>query len=97
MYSGETDFYTRLGVDRNASENEIREAYRSAALKLHPDVNVDEGATELFINIKEAYEVLIDPSKRAAYDENKPPPSSTPFIVGLPSALLMTLNWYIPY
>jgi len=78
MKSGDTDFYTRLGIERNASEEEIRSAYRNAARELHPDVNVEEGATELFINIKEAYEILIDPSKRTAYDSNKPPPSPPP-------------------
>ena len=72
MIAGDTDFYTRLGVDRNASPDQIRTAYRSAARRLHPDVNVEEGATELFIELKEAYEVLIDPSKRSAYDENSP-------------------------
>ena len=78
MGSGETDYYTRLGVDRDASDDQIRDAYRNAALRLHPDVNVEQGATELFINIKEAYEILIDPSKRAAYEQNKPPPSPPP-------------------
>ena len=78
MNTGDTDFYTRLGIDRNASSEEIRAAYRNAARQLHPDVNIEEGATEIFINVKEAYEVLIDPSKRTAYDENKPPPSPPP-------------------
>ena len=78
MKIGETDFYSRLGVNNNASETEIRDAYRLAALKLHPDVNVDDGATELFLNIKEAYEILIDPSQRSAYDKNKPPPDPPP-------------------
>jgi Ca-activated chloride channel family protein len=78
MNSGDTDLYTRLGVERSASEKEIRAAYRDAARRLHPDVNVEEGATELFINIKDAYETLIDPEKRSAYDEKKPPPSPPP-------------------
>jgi Ca-activated chloride channel family protein len=78
MIAGDTDFYTRLGVDRNATPDEIRTAYRSAARRLHPDVNVEEGATELFINLKEAYEVLIDPTMRSAYDENRQPTSSPP-------------------
>jgi Ca-activated chloride channel family protein len=76
--TGDTDFYTRLGVESDASEEEIREAYRSAARRLHPDVNVEEGATELFLNIKDAYEVLVDPHKRAAYDGKKPPPKPPP-------------------
>jgi Ca-activated chloride channel family protein len=67
-----------LGIDRNATEDEVRAAYRKAARRLHPDVNVDEGATELFIHIKEAYEILIDPIKRAAYDNNRAAPSPPP-------------------
>ncbi len=75
----QTNFYDRLGLPENASEEEIRKAYRQAARRLHPDVNVEPGATELFLKVKEAYEVLIDPSKRATYDgdvlrENYPPP-----------------------
>ena len=75
---GDTDFYTRLGIERDASDEEIRRAYRDAARQLHPDVNIEEGATELFLNIKEAYEILVDPHMRAAYDENKPPPPPPP-------------------
>ena len=76
--SKKTDFYARLGVDPSASEDEIRKAYRDAARRLHPDVNMEEGATELFINIKEAYEVLIDPEQRAAYDGKRPAPPPPP-------------------
>ena len=72
---GESDFYTRLGVDRDASEEEIRKAYRDAARQLHPDVNVEDGATELFLTIKEAYETLIDPQQRDAYDRKSPAPA----------------------
>lgn len=63
-----SDFYTRLGLTQNASEDEIRKAYYKAAQTLHPDVNVEPGATELFLNMKEAYETLIDPIKRKVYD-----------------------------
>jgi Ca-activated chloride channel family protein len=76
--TGETNFYTRLGIERNATEEDIRQAYRSAARKLHPDVNVQEGATELFLNIKEAYETLVDPQQRAAYDGKTPLPKPPP-------------------
>lgn len=75
---GDTDLYTRLGIERSASEEEIRKAYRDAARQLHPDVNIEDGATELFLTIKEAYEVLVDPLQRTAYDENKPPPPPPP-------------------
>ena len=75
----QTNYYDRLGLPENASQEEIRKAFREAARRLHPDVNVEPGATEMFIKVKEAYEVLIDPSKRATYDgeihhEDHPPP-----------------------
>jgi Ca-activated chloride channel family protein len=76
--SKKTDFYDRLGISQNASQEDIRKAYRSAAQRLHPDVNIKAGATEMFLNIKEAYDVLSDPSKKSTYDGQKakdtPPP-----------------------
>ncbi|MGZ4969696.1 MAG: molecular chaperone DnaJ [Methylobacter sp.] len=65
------DFYKLLGVDRNASDAEIKKSYRSKAMKFHPDRNKDnpEEAEAKFKKIKEAYEVLSDPKKRAAYDQ----------------------------
>lgn len=77
--SAKTNFYDRLKLRKSATDQDIRKAYRNVARRLHPDVNVEAGATELFINIKEAYEILIDPDKRATYDgkafrEAKPPP-----------------------
>jgi molecular chaperone DnaJ len=65
------DFYEVLGVAKNASEDEIKKAYRKLAMKFHPDRNQgDEAKTaeEKFKEVKEAYEVLSDTSKRAAYD-----------------------------
>ena len=63
------DYYKILGVDRKASENEIKRAYRKLALKLHPDKNPgDKVAENRFKEINEAYEVLGDPEKRAKYD-----------------------------
>ncbi len=67
--AGKPDYYRLLGVPRDASPEEIRRAYRQAALRLHPDKNVRPGETELFININEAYEVLSDPARRAQYDQ----------------------------
>lgn len=65
------DFYKVLGVERNASDAEIKKKYRSLAMKFHPDRNADnpEAAEIKFKQIKEAYEVLSDPKKRAAYDQ----------------------------
>jgi molecular chaperone DnaJ len=64
------DYYTVLGVNRDASEEDIKKSYRKLAMKFHPDRNSeDKHAEEKFKEAKEAYEVLCDARKRAAYDQ----------------------------
>ncbi|HET7308445.1 MAG TPA: DnaJ C-terminal domain-containing protein [Gammaproteobacteria bacterium] len=63
------DYYKRLGVSRDANQDEIKRAYRKLARKYHPDVSKEENAEEQFKEVQEAYEVLKDPEKRKAYDQ----------------------------
>src|SRR5437763_10283899 len=64
----ERDFYDILGVERGASDAEIKRAYRRLAQQWHPDVNADPAAHERFKEINEAYQILSDPQRRQAYD-----------------------------
>src|SRR6266516_477980 len=69
MAAKKRDYYEVLGLGRNASEEEIKRAYRKLAVKFHPDKNPDDPhAEEKFKELGEAYDVLMDPDKRAAYD-----------------------------
>jgi Ca-activated chloride channel family protein len=68
-----TDFYRRLNIGTGASEEAIKQAYRQAVKKTHPDVNKHTGATQHFLDIQEAYEVLSHPDKKGAYDKGREP------------------------
>lgn len=64
-----TEFYERLGVSKNASQDEIKKAYRKLSKKYHPDINKEAGAEQKYKDVQEAYETLGDEQKRASYDQ----------------------------
>ncbi len=66
------DYYKTLGVNRSASAEELKRAYRKLARKYHPDVSKEKNAEEKFKSVQEAYEVLKDPEKRQMYDQLGP-------------------------
>lgn len=66
--ASERDYYEILGVNKNANADELKNAFRNLARKYHPDINKSPEAEEKFKEINEAYQVLSDPDKRAAYD-----------------------------
>ena len=70
------NYYEMLGVDKNAPSNEIKKAYRTLAIKYHPDRNLgNKAAEEKFKDINEAYEVLSDQTRRVQYDQSLKPKS----------------------
>ncbi|PRX66141.1 DnaJ-like protein [Nonomuraea fuscirosea] len=68
------DLYGVLGVERAASQDDIKKAYRRLARQLHPDINPSKEAEERFKKVTEAYAVLSDPSQRQLYDVTGRPP-----------------------
>lgn len=68
MAGTKRDYYEILGVTQSASKDDLKKSYRKMARQYHPDVNKDPGASDRFKEINEAYEVLSDDEKRAAYD-----------------------------
>jgi curved DNA-binding protein CbpA len=83
MTAGRRNHYEVLGVQRNASRQEIHQAFRQLARQRHPDVSDSKDAAARFQELSSAYEVLHDPSERARYDDaaipvHRPPPAHAP-------------------
>jgi len=78
-FSPSTDYYTVLGVNRQASQAAIKRAYRQLARRYHPDLNPDDAADEQFKYLNRAYQVLSDPQTRQQYDrDGHPGPTAQP-------------------
>ncbi|MDX1377259.1 MAG: VWA domain-containing protein [Anaerolineales bacterium] len=73
MPAKQSDHYSKLGVLRDASQEEIKHAYLEAVQKLHPDKNTAAGETELFLDVQQAYETLSNPKRRKQYDATLSP------------------------
>ncbi|ORZ34116.1 hypothetical protein BCR44DRAFT_1437136 [Catenaria anguillulae PL171] len=79
-----TDFYAVLGVSKDASDNDIKKAYRKLALSLHPDKNSAPGADEAFKKVSKAFSILSDPDKRRQFDQMGGDPESRSMGGGMP-------------
>jgi len=69
MSNTKRDYYEILGINKSATEQEIKKSYRTLAKKYHPDMNKEAGAEEKFKEVQEAYEILSDAQKRSNYDQ----------------------------
>ena len=75
------DYYSILGLQRSASQEDIRRAYLLAAKRFHPDTNARPGETQIFLDVHEAYKVLSNDAKRSEYDQNLLPEEDIPSLV----------------
>ncbi|MGE5462260.1 MAG: DnaJ domain-containing protein, partial [Syntrophothermus sp.] len=73
MTEGKQDYYSLLGLRRDATQEDIKRAYFEAAHRLHPDKNTAAGETEIFLDVQQAYETLSNPKRRAQYNATLPP------------------------
>ena len=86
------NYYTTLGIERQSTDDEIKKAYRKLALKYHPDKNKHPGAEERFKEIAEAYEVLSDSNKRAAFDRYGEDNIHSRRVTALTSSMIITFH-----
>jgi len=77
--TSDADYYQLFQIEKNATQDEIKKAYRALALQYHPDINPDEAAEEHIKNLNQAYSVLADPEQRQLYDLYGSVPRGQPY------------------